>query len=277
MNSGRWARSAGIGFSLLSLVAFVVTTIVPAASGNTAGSAPLHLALPWHGADAPCPAGYSATTECHPRTSGSVPVPGLGFVSESYVFAFENANPVCPRGFGQSLRYPARLTVKGRGDILLTVEGTDRCAEVGTTALLDLPQAFTVSGGSGTFAGASGTGVVTRSDTGLGVHGFGTDNWEGTLTAPDFELDLTPPVIKVANKVVTAPLGTRSVRVRYRVTSPDEQPCAARLRTRARTRPRRPFRSPFARRASSKAALASFRGHRARRIAAFPRPLSGPA
>jgi hypothetical protein len=145
----------------------------------------------------------------------------LGFVSESYVFAFENANPVCPRGFGQPLRYPARLTVKGRGDILLTVEGTDRCAEVGTTALLDLPQAFTVSGGPGTFAGASGTGVVTRSDTGLGVHGFGTDNWEGTLTAPDFELDLTPPVIKVANKVVTAPLGTRSVRVRYRVTATD--------------------------------------------------------
>jgi hypothetical protein len=84
-------------------------------------------------------------------------------------------------------------------------------------------QTFTVTGGSGVFVGASGSGTLTRTNTGFGVHGYGVDHWNGTLVAPSFTPDVTPPTITGASKkVVRAPRKARTVRVRYRVAATDD-------------------------------------------------------
>lgn len=207
-------------FAILGLLAAAAVALGSVASATSAGSASVHVPIPWRGADAPCPPGYSATTECHPRPGGPVAVPGFGFVSQSYVFAVETAPPACPAGSQKALSYPAQLTVEGRGEITLAVGASDRCAEMGAP-LLSVAQAFTITGGTGVFAGASGNGVVSRTDVGC-CPGFGTDNWDGTITAPAFVTDLTPPTIRGAhNRFVRAPRGIKRVRVKFKVTALD--------------------------------------------------------
>ena len=185
---------------------------------------PAALAIPWDGADSGCPAGYSPTTECHLRRGGPVAVPGFGYVAESYIFAAETATqPSCPAGEYKALSYSATITAKGRGELFLSVAGSDKCLQTTTTAILDVTQTFTVNGGSGVFAGASGSGTLTRTNTGFGAHGYGVDHWDGTLVAPSFEPDVTPPTITGASKkVVRAPRKARTVRVRYRVAATDD-------------------------------------------------------
>jgi hypothetical protein len=163
-------------------------------------------------------------------------VPGLGFVSESALFAVElDPGPPCPSGTQRALSYLGRLTVKDRGEIFVSVSGSDRCADLGID-LLSVPQAFTITGGTGAFAGASGSGVVSR--TGVSCcPGSGTDNWDGTLTAAGFQVDSAPPTISGAvDKVVRAPrykivrvsrgkrkrVPVKFVRVKYDVTAMDD-------------------------------------------------------
>ena len=189
----------------------------------SAGTFPLHLAIPWHGSDAPCPSGYPSTTECHPHSGGPVALPGFGFVSEAYLAPVETVPMSCPSGDQQILAYPAQLVVKGRGEISLSVAASNECARPGTD-LLNVSQTFQITGGTGVFAASSGSGVVSRTDTGFDVHGFGTDHWDGTITAPAWDtIDLTPPRIRgAANRIVRAPRAARRVRVRYRVIATDD-------------------------------------------------------
>jgi hypothetical protein len=80
------------------------------------------------------------------------------------------------------------------------------------------PQAFTVTGGTGIYAGASGSGTVERSVSG----GTGTETWTGTIVAPATEFDLTAPTLSGAvSKTVRAPKGAKRVRVTYGVTASD--------------------------------------------------------
>jgi hypothetical protein len=206
------------------LAAACFALFVPLASGSTAKTVPLALAISWGGADSGCPAGYSLTTECHPRSGGPVAIPGFGYVSESYVFAAETATqPSCPAGYYKALSYPATITVKRRGELFLSIAGSDKCLDTATTEILDVTQTFTVTGGSGVFAGASGSGTLTRTNTGFGEHGYGIDHWNGTLEAPSFEPDVAPPTITGAfNKVVRASRKARTVRVRYSVAATDD-------------------------------------------------------
>lgn len=205
--------------ALLAASAFVSS----AGAGNgvqTATSTSLQVALTWRGGDAACPTGYPATTECHPHPGGPTAIPGLGFVSQSLLFAVDLAPAGCPTGTQKALSYPARLMVKNRGTILMSVAASDTCADIGVP-LLSVPQSFTITGGTGVFAGASGSGVVTRTHVGC-CPGFGTDNWKATITAPDFVVDLTPPRIRGArNRVVYAPADAERFRVRYTVTARD--------------------------------------------------------
>jgi hypothetical protein len=221
--SGR--RDNGRASWLLAILAAAFFALfVLLASGSTANTVPLALAIPWDGADSGCPAGYSPTTECHLRRGGPVAVPGFGYVAESYIFAAETATqPSCPAGEYKALSYSATITAKGRGELFLSVAGSDKCLQTTTTAILDVTQTFTVNGGSGVFAGASGSGTLTRTNTGFGAHGYGVDHWDGTLVAPSFEPDVTPPTITGASKkVVRAPRKARTVRVRYRVAATDD-------------------------------------------------------
>jgi HYR domain-containing protein len=185
-----------------------------------ADSASLHVSIPWSGQDSPCPADYAATTTCHPHPGGPVAVPGLGFVSQSYVFAVDLSPSGCPAGTQRALSYPAQLVVKGRGTISLSVAASTVCAAEGVP-LVSVAQAFTITGGTGVFAGSSGSGVVSRTHVTC-CSAAGTDNWNGTLTAPAFHPDLTPPTIKGAhNRLVPAPRGVKRLRVKYKVTAVD--------------------------------------------------------
>jgi hypothetical protein len=190
------------------------------APNTSADSASLHPAIPWHAVDASCPAGYPPSAGCHTRTGGPVAIPGLGFVSQSYVAAVDVAPTDCPTGMQRILSYPAQLMVEGRGAISITVGGSDTCANEGVP-VLSVEQAFTITGGTGVFAAATGSGVVSRTDVGC-CPGHATDNWSGTIAAPGFVQDLTPPTVEGAHKrVVRAPARVNRVRVRYRVTALD--------------------------------------------------------
>ena len=213
-----------LSWLLAILAAAASAPFVPLASGTTAKTVPLALAIPWGGADSRCPAGYSPTTDCHRRRGGPVAVPGVGYVFESYVFAAETATqPFCPADYYKALSYPATISVKGRGDLFLSVAATDKCLGTATTEILDVTQTFTVTGGSGVFADASGSGTLTRTNTGFGAHGYGVDHWNGTLIASTFEPDVAPPTITGASdKLVRAPRKARTARVRYSVAATDD-------------------------------------------------------
>jgi hypothetical protein len=85
-------------------------------------------------------------------------------------------------------------------------------------------QAFTITGGTGIFGNASGTGAVERvlgAATSTGRAGFET--WKGTLVVPGLEFDVTAPTLSGAvGKTVRAPRGAKSVRVRFTVTASDD-------------------------------------------------------
>ena len=119
-----------LSWLLAILAAAASAPFVPLASGTTAKTVPLALAIPWGGADSRCPAGYSPTTDCHRRSGGPVAVPGFGYVFESYVFAAETATqPFCPADYYKALSYPATISVKGRGDLFLSVAATASASE----------------------------------------------------------------------------------------------------------------------------------------------------
>ena len=82
------------------------------------------------------------------------------------------------------------------------------------------PQEFTITGGIGSFAEASGRGTVAGRAIGMGV---GSERLTGTLEVPGVTFDLTPPVISGAtNKTVKAKEGAKSARVTFRVTAQDD-------------------------------------------------------
>lgn len=111
------------------------------------------------------------------------------------------------------------VTVAGKGDLNGSVTGP-ACGAVPPTQLtLDA----TITGGTETYAGASGsiqiTSAVFERVPGAGV---ATDTYSGTLSVPGLEFDVTAPVLSGArSKTVRAPKGAKRVKVRYVVTAKD--------------------------------------------------------
>jgi hypothetical protein len=188
-----------------------------------AGTFGLHTEIPWSGGDAPCPAGLyaSPTVGCHPHPGGPVAVPGLGFVTQSYLYAVETApGPACPDGF-YVLGYAARLKVEGKGEVYLSLGPVSGCLfGPPTETVLSPTQSFVVTGGSGRYAGGSGAGVVSRTNVGRTSegHGQGTDVWDGTLNVPGLEFDLTAPTILGAGDKVVRVHKYKTVRITRRKT-----------------------------------------------------------
>ena len=91
-----------------------------------------------------------------------------------------------------------------------------RCFDI--EPLRNEPQDFTITGGTGLYAGAFGSGTVERSLAGDG----GTERWTATLVAPEIEFDVTPPTLAGAQaRTVHAPKGAKRARVTYRVVARD--------------------------------------------------------
>ena len=105
-----------------------------------------------------CPADTPEVVVCHGRT-GTGPIPGLGRVTETYVLMADPAP--CPNEAWTILGYDARLSVEGKGDLNLRLAGIPQCIPAAGVPRAS-PQAFTVTSGTGIYAGASGSGTRAK-------------------------------------------------------------------------------------------------------------------
>jgi hypothetical protein len=128
----------------------------------------------------------------------------------------QDGPPTCPSDVGKPLATAGRLVVAGKGEIHFALADGARC--VAQEPVRNEPQDFTITGGTGTYEGASGSGTLARSVSA----GRGTERWTGTLVVPGFEFDLTPPRLSGAtSKTVRARRSAQRVRLTYKVTARD--------------------------------------------------------
>lgn len=167
---------------------------------------------------ASCPPGFPASIECHARTGDGI-VPGLGRVTETYSFNANIAAPECG-GLVKVLAHEAVFSVAAKGEIHLAVAAAPQCfsADAGLRAT----QVFSITGGTGIYAGASGSGRVERLASFTEAGAVGVDTWIGTLNVPGLEFDLTPPTLTGAtSKSVRIQKSVSRVRVTYSVAARD--------------------------------------------------------
>jgi hypothetical protein len=156
------------------------------------------------------------TTACIPFT-GTGSVRGLGNVAVTDTALFEVGLPVCPGDFAKQLDSAARLRVAGKGEIFFAFAQGARCV---AAWWLSEPQEFTITGGTGPFAGASGTGTRERS---IVAGAPAIETWTGTIEVPGLVFDVTAPKLHGAgSRTVRAPKGAKSARVTFDVTATDD-------------------------------------------------------
>ena len=171
----------------------------------------------------PCPPDVPPGYLCAART-GAGTVPGLGRVTDAYTFRTDQAPAGCPPQTVKVPGYPVRFAVAGKGELQVTLAENPECLPEGGGQFSgrDAAQDFTITGGTGIYAGASGRGRVTRALANSNTGAVGTETWVGTLDVPGLDFDLTAPTFTGAtSKTVRAPKRTRSVRVTFRVTAQD--------------------------------------------------------
>jgi hypothetical protein len=159
-----------------------------------------------------CPPQAPATALCA-RYTGTGTIRGLGDVTTRYTKMITSMTGV---GCEVSIPGPVVIEVAGKGTIELT---TDACWLFMLPTSIG-PFQFTITGGTGTYAGASGT--LTFTSQVASTPPGSRDTWTGTLTVPGYEFDLTPPVFRGArNRTVKVPKKVKRVRVRYVVNATD--------------------------------------------------------
>ena len=164
-----------------------------------------------------CPSGVSASSTCADRTSTG-PFAGLGQVTGTYTFLLDTGP--CDIGLSRASAYPVRFSVAAKGEIDFQLAAGAECLNEARAQT----QTFTVTGGTGIYAGASGTGTVTRRLGATSYGSFGSETWTGTLAVAGLDFDVTRPTLAGAtNKTVRARKGAKSARVAFRVTAQDER------------------------------------------------------
>jgi hypothetical protein len=212
----RTRRSAAFGALALALalalsVALAAGMAVAASTAETLG---LRATLPMLSELGACPSGITADA-CAPRT-GKGPVPGLGNVTVTYTWSFRMGPPGCTADLGKPLATTGRMVVAGKGEIQFAVAEGARCID--REPLRNEPQDFTVTGGTGAYQGASGSGTLERAITA----GRGTERWNGTLAVPGLDFDVVPPTLAGAKaKTVRLSKSAKRGRVTYAITAND--------------------------------------------------------
>lgn len=222
MSSGR----GGLTVALLSTVALLAagtSAADPSRSELAAATLDLRATLRLLSDLGGCPTPPSAD-ECALRTT-SGDFSGLGRVAGRYQFLVKNVPPPCAVGFGMALATSIRLVVASKGEILADVAETPCVDNLGTPPLFNQPQTFTITGGTGIYAGASGSGTLERrlgEQTASGR--VGQEIWAGSLSVPGLEFDLIKPTFMGAvNKTVRPKKGAKTARVVFRVTAQDDR------------------------------------------------------
>ena len=161
-------------------------------------------------------------TDCHSRQIQGL-FPGLGRVTGSYDLEMDLGSGACGSHLGRTFSYPIRLDVAGKGTIdVVTTEAA--CVDV--VSVTTQTQGFTVTGGTGIYAGASGNGTLQRSlAAGFGPLSHiasGIEKWQGMLLVPGLAFDVVRPLIVGAkSRTVVAPRHAKRVRVKFVVTATD--------------------------------------------------------
>jgi hypothetical protein len=167
-----------------------------------------------------CPAGTTGAVACFVRSGRSI-VPGLGAVEASYAYFVEEAPPGCAPEQVRVLPTTGRLAVRDKGEIQIRIAGTG-CLDRVIPLPLRAEEAFTVTGGSAKYAGASGGGTLATISYGPPSFG-GTDAWTGTLTVPGLSFDLTAPALTApGSKTILVPRRVKRVRVAYAMVARDD-------------------------------------------------------
>jgi hypothetical protein len=210
------ASRAGVAVALALFVALVAAT---ASAPFAAGTLNLRGTVRVRSEPVACPPDAPPDTECRART-GTGRIQGLGSVSVTYLWSFGPQSPSCPSTQVKPLATTGRIVVGGKGEFRFALAQGAQCVEqTPQEPVGNEPQSFTIIGGTGIYEAASGSGTVKR---GLSAGGGGSETWTGTLVAPAFDFDVTPPTLSGATpRTVRAPKGARSVRVSYKVTASD--------------------------------------------------------
>jgi hypothetical protein len=183
------ARRLALAAMLVTVVGAVGASVVGASSGSQTGTLALDATLRMTTSLGPCPPGTPAGVEC-PLRQGSGFVRGLGVVAETYAYLFQIGAEGCSSGDYKALATTARLRVSGKGDIEVAVDEGPGCRPTGT---FNFSRPFTVTGGTGAFVGASGSGTLTHQAS-FGGSGLaeGIDTWQGSIVAPATSSTLRP-------------------------------------------------------------------------------------
>lgn len=213
-----WAIRVLAGFGALAFVPFALGR--GAETARVTGTLQLNGTLNLVSVRATlCPPGTRPGILCPGRTGRGL-VPGLGSVTESYSYMAEEAPASCPAGLVKIFGYPVRWVVPGKGEIHFALHEPADCLTTDTAFTAD--QSFTITGGTGIYAGASGSGTADRALTQTAEGAQGPERWTGTLTVAGLDFDLTPPTISGArSKTVRAPRKAKRVRVSYAMTASD--------------------------------------------------------
>ncbi|HEX6700816.1 MAG TPA: HYR domain-containing protein [Gaiellaceae bacterium] len=222
-------RPAALGTLALAAaipLVIVVCAAAPLASAGldrVSGTLALQGTLTVVSNDAPCrPA--TLPLLCHENEGRGI-VPGLGPIVVTHPYNADpgdpRTDPACFNAVGvHVLGYTARVVVAGKGELELSVHGSEKCLQ--PPEAIRRTEAFVVTGGSGAYLGASGQGTIEHRWSFVPGGAAGTDLWAGSLTIPGLEFDLTPPTIRGAiSKTVRARRGASRVRVTYGVTASD--------------------------------------------------------
>jgi hypothetical protein len=201
----RATASLTVGF----IVAVAVTAAAPGARDRASGTLAIDTTVSSTrtpaGAD-DCPPGVPSRAVCAKYT-GEGAIRGLGRVTTRYTKIITS---MLGSGCEVSVARPLVIEVEAKGTIELA---SDACwffrlpIDIG-------PFQFTVTGGSGTYGGA--TGSLTFSSRVAATPPGSRDTWTGTLSVPGYEFDLTPPTLTGArNRIVRVAKKAKRVRVRY--------------------------------------------------------------
>jgi hypothetical protein len=179
---------------------------------RTASTLPIDVKFPikWYGVE--CAAGSPETMACYTAT-GQPAVPGLGRTELNLLDVIDRSDPAqrC-----EHWAVSGSFVAGPRGSIAFT--GSSRGCVTWESAIGT--NSFSIASGSGNLGGATGSGVLDF--VGFSEASFtGRIHLTGTLSAPNYAFDTTPPTLSGIQDLVLRAKTKRGARARFVITATD--------------------------------------------------------